>query len=79
MKGSPVRIRASASPQLAVIERGIVTTMASLAMLPKQAADLGLQLKRLEARRRYDSSRLSADGQAAVDRLHVEAAVMEGG
>jgi lactam utilization protein B len=49
---------------LAVIDRQIITTMAALSMLPKQAAELGLSLVKLEAQRRFDRSRQGRKGRA---------------
>jgi lactam utilization protein B len=63
---------------LAVVDRQIITTMASLAMLPKQAADLGLTLKRLEAQRRYDRSRLTPAERRQLDALIAKTETYEG-
>jgi lactam utilization protein B len=58
---------------LAQVEKQIVSTMAALAMLPKQATDLGLSLVRLQKQRDYDWSRLTAEEKATVDRLIAKA------
>jgi hypothetical protein len=63
---------------LAQVEKQIITTMAALAMLPKQATDLGLSLVRLQQQRGYDWSRLTAEEKATVDRLIAKAETYEG-
>jgi hypothetical protein len=63
---------------LAVVERQIITTMAAVAMLPKQAADLGLSLIKLESQRRFDRSRLTTAERVELDRLLAKSATYDG-
>jgi hypothetical protein len=64
--------RATLSPALEAldrIEKAIVDTSRQLAMLPREAAALGLQLKQLRSSDRFDASRLTRDEQTELDRL----------
>ncbi|MDP9256002.1 MAG: hypothetical protein M3Q31_05540 [Actinomycetota bacterium] len=73
--------RATLNPALEAldrIERQIIETMRQLAMLPKQAADLGLKLVRLQQQRGYDWSALTPEEKATVDRLISKAETYEG-
>jgi hypothetical protein len=45
---------------------------------PRAAADLGLQLKRLQAQRRYDWSKLTPQEKTTVDKLIAKAETVEG-
>jgi hypothetical protein len=60
------------------IDKQILAAMAALSMLPKQAADLGLSLVRLESQRRFDRSRLNAAERAELDRLLAKSATYDG-
>jgi hypothetical protein len=63
---------------LDAIERRIIETMRQLAMTPKAATDLGLSLVRLQQKRDYDWSRLTADEKTTVDRLIAKAETYAG-
>jgi hypothetical protein len=70
--------RATLSPALEAldrIEKAIVDTSRQLAMLPREAAALGLQLKQLRSDDRFDASRLSRDEKAQLDALLEKARV----
>jgi hypothetical protein len=70
--------RATLNPALEAldrIEKQIVDTARQLAMLPREAAALGLQLKQLRSDDRFDASRLTRDEQGELDRLLTKARV----
>jgi hypothetical protein len=56
------------------IDKQILAAMAA----PKQAADLGLSLVKLESQRRFDRSRLNAAERAELDRLLAKSATYDG-